>query len=557
MTEGEAAAASGRSRWRIPLACAAPALVLLAAILPFLRYHEYALLLPESLILIAGAAALGAALGAMSLLRPATLGPAVMALALCAFAVLRPEMLKSLEPAAAWLGLMTGSMEIGLGVAMAAIVLAAWGICHLLRRHLPAIAAATFGTIVLSTLALPVSQGGAPIETGALPSRLADLPPVIHIILDEHIGLAGLPADNGQSAAAETLIRKTYKDFALYPRAYSRFSETQYSLSALMNGRPGAENADLLTQRSVGYTLENNRWFDLLESQGYAVRVYQSDWLDMCSQSQAVDSCYTYPLYSMNAIQRTLLPTRERLTIMLSKLGLAGPVPMLSALASRETETRFLSDLAEAPRGVAYIVHLLTPHYGYLYRQDCSLDDPDEWAETGHLGAISAEERAEAYREYLPQLICAQRWVGEMLEAVRKLGVYDDATIVVHGDHGSRLGEQPYFVTGSTPSGRDLLDHFSTFLAVKAPSQSPGVDERPTEIQAAFARRFLGREKPAEAQGPVFMHDRDDDTFARFVLSWPGQTNRPDGKTVAAAVRQQAASISGIGLRGAFSPATP
>ena len=73
-------------------ALAAPALVLLAVVVPFLSYHEYSLLLPESLALLAGAIAVGMLMGAVSLLRPQTLGVALTAVTICVYIYYRPEM---------------------------------------------------------------------------------------------------------------------------------------------------------------------------------------------------------------------------------------------------------------------------------------------------------------------------------------------------------------------------------------------------------------------------------------------------------------------------------
>lgn len=547
-------------RWSAGATLAAPALVLLAGVLPVLRYHDYSLLLPESLILLAAAATIGVALGAMSLLRPLTLGPVLMALTLGGFAILRPEIPAVLKPAAAWLAQVTGGLGFAVALIMTVMLAATWAMCHLVRRHVSAIVAAAFGTMVLSTLLLPVDREGEPVASGALPARLADLPPVIHVVLDEHIGLAALPADLPESAAAVSLIQNTYDDFALFPRAYSRFAETQYSLGALMNGRPEADVTDLLEQRPAGYTLRANKWFDRLKMRGYALRVYQSTWLDMC-QSPAVDTCYTYPLYSMNAVQRSTLSTHDRLHVILSKLGLSDPLPMMSALASAEAKVRFLADLAQAPRGVAYIVHLLSPHDGYLFRDDCVLERPPNWTEAGHLGELSAEQRLATYREYIPQLICAQHWVSDLIDELKTLNVYDEATIIVHGDHGSRIGERPYLLTAAASlSDRDLLDHFSTFLAVKAPGTAAGSQEQPVMVQETFTRLFLGAAESADSGSVVLMRDKEEDAFASFPLVWPDRQSSPvadatvpsSGKRLSA----QAASVGEIGLRGGLLPAT-
>ena len=51
----EAAAPPRQASWHRIVPYVAPALVLLAVVVPFLRFNEYSLLLPESLILLGGA----------------------------------------------------------------------------------------------------------------------------------------------------------------------------------------------------------------------------------------------------------------------------------------------------------------------------------------------------------------------------------------------------------------------------------------------------------------------------------------------------------------------
>ncbi len=86
--------------------------MLLAIVVPFLRFHEYSLLLPESLILIGCAAAAGAAVGALSLLRPQTLGPMLMALTLSVYLFYRQEVTDALVLAANAVGDRTGGHTV-------------------------------------------------------------------------------------------------------------------------------------------------------------------------------------------------------------------------------------------------------------------------------------------------------------------------------------------------------------------------------------------------------------------------------------------------------------
>jgi hypothetical protein len=272
----------------------------------------------------------------------------------------------------------------------------------------------------------------------------------------------------------------------------------------------------------VGYALGRNQWFDMLKARGYAVRVYQSDWVDFCRDSPAVDACYTYSLYSPNPIQRTALGTMARLRVLIGKLMLT--VPQLSPLTSSEALDRVRVDVRRAPRGVAYIVHLLLPHYGYVYRDDCSLADPAEWdgLELVREEILnSSSERQARYRLYLAQLVCTAGRIRGLFQELRDLGVYDEATIVVHGDHGSRIGEHHFrHLPAAALTERDTLDHYSTLLAVKAPGVVPGIREEPVVLQRLFSEIFFGAAPDSDASADVLVRQGIDD-FAPRSLVWP------------------------------------
>ena len=522
----EAAPVEGTASGGRLLQVAAPALVLLAAVVPFLRFHEYSLVLPESLLLMSGACAIGAGVGLAASLRPATIGAALMAVTLSVYIFLyRPEITDPIVRLADRLAGLTGHGAVVLAAFAAAFFLAVGLLCWLLQQRIYTIVAAVFGTIVLSSLLLPAERGGEPLTVGALPADLRDLPPVIHIVLDEHIGLAGLPSEFDDRSAAAHAIETTYRDFALYTRAYSRFAETQYSLSSLLNGDLGEEASALLEETPARHGLKRNAWFERLKAKGYAISVYQSAWFDLCDGAAAVDRCYTYQLYSPNPIQRAPLPTLAKLRVLTAKLLDDANVPQLSPLGSSEALAQFEADVDRAPRGVAYIVHLLMPHFGYMFRGDCSLADPKEW---GTLEPIDVEvlstpdERAERYRLYLPQLLCTQTRLAALFERLKRLGVYDSATIIVHGDHGSRIAERPFrYLPAEMLSDRDLLDHFSTLLAVKGPNIAPGLRPEPAVLQRVFAETFLGgRSRPA-GSGAVLVRTGAGGDFAPRQFVWP------------------------------------
>ena len=71
-----------------------------------------------------------------------------------------------------------------------------------------------------------------------------------------------------------------------------------------------------------------------------------------------------------------------------------------------------------------------------------------------------------------------------LFDALKVAGVFDEATIIVHGDHGSRinLGSDQERLT---PSG--VVERFSTLFAIKSPQVTPGYDEHMSPLQDLLA----------------------------------------------------------------------
>jgi hypothetical protein len=503
---------------------ASPALVLLAIVVPFLRFNEYSLLMPESLIMMGIAILIGVAIGGLSRLRPQTLGPILLAATLFLYLFRRQEILDASVRLSKAIATFTGHPAVVLIVIGIALFAAICALSVLLRHHLDKIVVAVFGTMVVATVVLPTETGGEPVQTGALPGDLKPLPPVIHIILDEHSGVAGLPSDIEGSEEARQSMLDAYADFALYSHAYSRFPETKFSLTSLLNRDLGPDVTETLDSGLYSSAPKRNDWFAALREKGYAIKAYQSAWFDMCRGPQPADACYTYSFVSPNAIQRSSLSTWDRLRAVGWKLVAGREALHMDPMVSLEALSRFRADIAETPHGVAYIVHLLIPHHDYIYGVDCSVLDPSLWHREnfGPDLRYSPAERSELYRRYLAQLVCASRQMQEVFAELKSLGVYDEATIIVHGDHGSRIGERSFIIDDAEEilSTTDRIDHFSTLLAIKTPSTTPDLIDEPVALQSVFAKTFLGGQDPtAPPPGDVFVRDLEGD-FSAIRYPW-------------------------------------
>ena len=67
---------------------------------------------------------------------------------------------------------------------------------------------------------------------------------------------------------------------------------------------------------------------------------------------------------------------------------------------------------------------------------------------------------------------------------MRQGGIYQNAIIILHGDHGSRITKfQPSKKFFGRPSTRDLVDLFSTLFAVKLPEGQWNYDRTTLPIE--------------------------------------------------------------------------
>jgi hypothetical protein len=165
-------------------------------------------------------------------------------------------------------------------------------------------------------------------------------------------------------------------------------------------------------------------------------------------------------------------------------------------------------DLRENPGGTAVFAHLLVPHHTYHYDRECRIQaNTDDWFHAvsridarKELSIInSPESRRRRYESYFDQLGCLYRALREFLEDLEAADLLQGATIILHGDHGSRISlHSPNRESAERLSDADLIDNYSVLFAVRRPGSKPAYDLNLRSIQALFAERFLGRPFPSE-----------------------------------------------------------
>lgn len=273
--------------------------------------------------------------------------------------------------------------------------------------------------------------------------------------------------------------------------------------------------------------------------------MYQSSYLDFCSVPRVnVDYCYTYPADSIRSTLDSDLGLAQRLNLafvghwnrsliyrlvsvayrvsltpFLARHGIQAPThllskPRLSALPSLPVIDRISADLLAAPGGTAVFAHLLAPHNAYMFDPDCRLrTDLGTWSHGFDPTApgssnLTPRTRATSYIRYFKQVQCTHRRIAALLQAMDKAGILDRATVIIHGDHGSRISLiGPINKNARQMSNIDLIDNYSTFLAIRMPGRDGGYDRRIRSIQDVFADLVL-RRPPAEQPQNVFIFPR-------------------------------------------------
>ena len=512
---------------RFPGSLAWPVAAALLLVTPFLLFsihHGYAPTQPELLLCLVVLAVVGLACGAVL----ARAGAALRVLLGGALVVLFVDF--RFDWIDGWLGL---------GVVAAGSLL----LVGLLREHVASIVCAACATLIAGAVLLPAGSEDA--DWGAPTEAAADGPPLLlHLILDEQIGIEGIPAEFDPDGEAAASLRGYYlgRGFQLFGRAISRYYDTHTSLSNLVNFSASPMPSRYFTGVfRQGAAVASNAYFEALTRRGYRIHVRQSPYVDFCRPARevALASCRTFPDETITAVQDAALSVAQKarvirgvyLRVSFLTQALAsgyrrlqaagGPAAALPAWDDHPTRVSALSaasmleevavELRTSRRGSAYFVHLLLPHYPYVWDRACALrPSPREWLAASDAGASPRRNtdasRARRYPLYLDQVECVSARLDALFSGMPD---FDEATIVVQGDHGSRIDRGPPHVANrEVLTGADYLDGFSTLFAVKQPDRAPRYDRRVVPIDLLLAA-VMGEEElppPGETKGPrVFL----------------------------------------------------
>jgi len=320
-------------------------------------------------------------------------------------------------------------------------------------------------------------------------------PNILFIILDEHLGLAGLSETGPQAHELRQEISRQYAEggFTLYEKAFSNYSSTMDSITSILNARIYSKRRSNI-KGGLLRLLMSNRLFKKLTAEGYRIHIYPSgDPYFIPAVLVQYQKCFVYRPTSAGYVQSRTLDPKEKLWLLVSHfVGSHKSQPlkkvfryitrnrpnnenaMTGALAVDRVLEEVKSDMSTQTSGSFFFVHLLMPHCSYVYDAECSLLNPSSWEGTGSVqegvaGAVDTEEsRRRKYALYLGQVRCLHKKLAGLFGFMKELGIYDTSTIILTSDHGSRI-----FLTVPTEKNRsrltrqDMIDAYSAFLTIK------------------------------------------------------------------------------------------
>ena len=191
----------------------------------------------------------------------------------------------------------------------------------LVRKRLSRFVVLLAGLMVIATLVSPareqVKVTGSPLSE---PVEREDLPFILHIILDEHIGIEGIPRQFDPNGDIAGEVRDAFLDkgFRVFGRAYSDYNSTRQTMPNLLNFTVSRNMKDYLPL-SIGRTkhLGQNAWFDWLGDQGYRIHVIQPEYITYGRQQDqdgglTGDSSLTFANESIHALAPAALPVTDK-----------------------------------------------------------------------------------------------------------------------------------------------------------------------------------------------------------------------------------------------------
>ena len=495
-----------------------PLCVTLLLVTPFIAYihhHQYNLFVVEILLVVGVLVLIGLCLGLL-VARSQEISQALLLTALITISI----DLSSREE----------SLTFLLG-----LLLVIYFVVRILQRHILSIVSIMCLAAILSNALVPGQEIYRYSEVAD--ANASKLPPVIHLILDEYMSADALPPEVDADGSLRLEITDFFvqNGFDVAGGAYSQYFNTYNSIGNTLNFESSSTDAYQFLNASEPYVLKTSAYFENLAAEGYRFRIYQSSFLDYC-RVPAIEilSCFTYESASIKYVEDVPLPSMQKADFILGDFGRLsklrvltrrlynrlqaaeftkgllpfwqnsltayGPIPTLSLF------DQIAEDVSKSPGGEVFFAHLLIPHSAYILDDDCIVrSNLEMWrsrkAKIYSVNQANTESsRISTYMAYIKQLRCTNQLLAEFFDQLRSSGQFESATIILHGDHGSRINLS-WASAGNFERlvDSDFKDGFPTLFATKTPGTKAGYSGTPKTLSRLLAEA-MGVKGPEETQ---------------------------------------------------------
>ncbi len=429
-----------------------------------------------------------------------------------------------------------------LGIAMGVFIIA-WILKENFFR-ISTVVFAVFFVVTLGQVLMTQPVYDLRFKEPSSPTANQSLPRIIHLILDAHIGIEGIPSGIASGQQMKAILKNFYQEneFMVFGGAYSHYPLTLRSVPHFLNFSDSpyetTAEGEALFGGAEPHKLFYNRYFELLARQGYTINILANSLhLDYCSESFVViDNCIERIFSGMKLLKDSDVILADKLRVVfshffslgytvkgiiyaynsrlrgvLSEYGIDlppwtwGTRPLLMPLTSLEIFDFLSMKIGTLPDGNFLYSHLMIPHQPYVLRGDCTLNpSPGQWKNNGdsrlkQKNTVSSRE--DRYELYFQQLTCVYRKLDALFDQMRRSGIFEDSIIILNGDHGSRITKfelrEKYL---DRLSKNDFVDEFSTLFAIKLPARGHDYSTSRQPIERVLAKTMFPKLKLGSSQ---------------------------------------------------------
>ncbi len=379
-------------------------------------------------------------------------------------------------------------------------------LCHRLPdKALILSAVAAFSQIATAAISTP----GQNLGLSHWQVKHSDLFPVVHILLDEHTGLADIPPKIISPEEITTFEQEYVKrGFMVFTHAYTADKLTMTSIPHMFNKRTDSLSKLVGIDHFNGdiYMLRSSAFDEIGKER--AIDITQAKYISFnyaLAKNPAKERIYTYN--SHNQIPYILgMSLYDRMivaTLVAEQWTLNGVKSPVARAINRLLHQRYLSTLISlgshtamqdfatrvgtgGERGTYYFSHNLLTHYPYIMDENCISRPLKFWP--GKFRAQTGLTGSELFRRHFDQVLCSQRDVFNITDAMDKNPKMSDAVVLIHSDHGSRicLREDCSQDPKSYMENLTKKEWFNSFIALKIPGMQAQVIDTPVRLDTLY-----------------------------------------------------------------------